>query len=323
MATLSKNGKNKLDKLMIRKYKLDLKVVLADDYASFPIMMIFYFLLMINPPPFFYFLIKNYGVNNFLLFAFLVVILPVLINIIITLILNYAKKSWRIKKNDEGMKAISSLAFCEVPILLFCYFPSNLSELFWWIITIFGLYIGFWKERAPLIQYAVDLYYIERNRFNSSMEHISRFEPSLGVLILTLLTVILLAFLNIYPVPFFLLFYLKYPIQKIFFSNYNPQKFYKNWFNYHHKFLNIIIDIYMMIYLAIIIFSATILVIPNLSNEDFMILIIGILIAEIWAAAVIIPSTIREFREKPLTEKELNEKENEKKGDSIFINPFI
>jgi len=116
-----------------------------------------------------------------------------------------------------------------VPMILIFYIPTNSFELFWWILTLFGLYVGFGKERAPLIRYGIALSRLERRRFETDIQDFIQVESSIFCLIDSLFVVMMMASLYIYPVPFLLILYFKYLVKRIYFNDLSPEVFYENW----------------------------------------------------------------------------------------------
>jgi len=146
-----------LDKEQIKDFKeLTVNPGIVDATVATVIQFFFILIITFIHPPIFS-LISN---NSVLIIPFIsLLILPILIIMVIDFVNNY-KKIKEKKKEDikRDLKLISAISFYTVPILFIIYFPSTILELIFWTITAFGLYVGFGKDRFPLIKYSIELY---------------------------------------------------------------------------------------------------------------------------------------------------------------------
>ena len=125
----------------------------------------------------------------------------------------------RNRDEEKGNKMISLFTYYSIPLIFILYIPLNMIELIMWIVPLFGLYIGFWKERFPLIRYSIDLYKVERYRDKATKKSKMNAFTSQYSLIFCLLMFLIMAASKIYPIPFLFLFYLKYYFRRKFFDN--------------------------------------------------------------------------------------------------------
>ena len=124
----------------------------------------------------------------------------------------------RNRDEEKGNKMISLFTYYSIPLIFILYIPLNMIELIMWIVPLFGLYIGFWKERFPLIRYSIDLYKVERYKDKATKKSKMNASTCLDSLIFTSLMFLLTAAAEVYPTPVLLLFYLKYYFRKKFYT---------------------------------------------------------------------------------------------------------
>ena len=221
----------------IEKRELSLSYGTSDVLISFAFGTFFSLIIVIIGSTSTDFLIEKFGKDILFFLIIMFIIVPYGVMIAIQLILaakeHFYKYSY--EKYEKGMKVFSSLTFHDVPFILAIYFPTTIWELFLWSLTIFGLYVGFGKERAPLIRYGIDVYRLERLRAHASIKTVRNVVTSFCCLIISLFIIIPIASYRVYPVPFLLVFYFKYFFQRVYFNDYNSQKFYENWQNAENK----------------------------------------------------------------------------------------
>ena len=215
----------------IEKRKLSLSYATADVIISFAFGTFFSLIIVSIGSTSTDFLIEKFGKEILVLLLMMFVIVPYGVMIGIQLILAAKEHFYKYSydKYEKGMKVFSSLAFHDVPLILAIYFPTTIWELFLWSLTIFGLYVGFGKERAPLIRYGIDVYRLERLRARASEKTVRNVVSSFFCLIISILIIFPVASYRVYPVPFLLVFYFKYFFQRVYFNDYDSQKFYENW----------------------------------------------------------------------------------------------
>lgn len=156
-------------------------------------------------------------------------IIPILLISIIDLVNNYKK----IKKKDKetvfkDYRLISALSFYIIPILFLIYLPTNTLEFYLWMITALALYIGFGK--FPLIKYSIELFHFPSNHLYFNKKVVRNIIPSVFCLGITMWIILLAISLSIYPIPFLLIFNIKYIVQRKYFHNFSPENFYENWY---------------------------------------------------------------------------------------------
>lgn len=227
-----------LEEEEIKKFKeLTLNPGVLDAIIALGIQFFFILIIIVIPPPIFS-IIRN---NNYLtIIYFSLLIYPILIILLIDLINNYKKiKSKGSDKKLKDFKLISAISFYTIPILFLTYLPTTTLELILWIITAFGLYIGFGRERIPLIRYSINLFHFPCNELYFNKKVVRIIIPSVYCLNITLWIVLLAISLRIYPIPLLLIYYIKYIIQRKYFPDLVSEDFYENWDKSERLLINI------------------------------------------------------------------------------------
>jgi hypothetical protein len=151
---------------------------------------------------------------------------------------------WRYRRDrgrTKGLKLISSMVFLLVPSVLLAYYPTNFLELILWLLTIFCLYVRFGKEPTPLIRYFKAMYNFQGKQGSATKLEVKISVPSQFAIVITTPVVCIAIALHIYPVPFLLVYFCKYILQKKYFSDFSDDVFYKNWKQGERKALHIFI----------------------------------------------------------------------------------
>lgn len=217
-----------LEEKEFKKFKeLTLNPGAIDAMIALGIQFFFILIITIITPPIFRIIRNN---DHLIIIYFFILIFPILIILLIDLVRNYKKiKSKRRDKKIKDFKLISAISFYTIPILFLIYLPTTTLELILWIITAFGLYVGFGRERFPLIRYSIDLFHFPCNELYFNKKVVRNIIPSVYCLNITLWIVLLAIALRIYPIPLLLIYYIKYIVQKKYFPDLLSEDFYENW----------------------------------------------------------------------------------------------
>jgi len=237
----------KLDKSLTRI--TGLSVGLFENGVAFLFLFLFTYLLSYARPPIsLLFLAFN---NTVIILVFYLFPLVTISCIEIGWYFHYRKS----KKIDNGHKLVPVLPYYIVPMFLVLYLPLTMIEWVSWALTVFGLYVGFGKERFPLIKYGTDVYRVEWHKFNSTKKSVKNVWSSQITLLLSLSVFSLMVLLKIYPVPFLLIFYVKYYFLKIYFDNEEDGVFYKRWERFEDTAFMIVLWIAMILYGIVLVIS--------------------------------------------------------------------
>ncbi|MGQ4876507.1 MAG: hypothetical protein ACP6IY_20780 [Promethearchaeia archaeon] len=211
----------KLDKEKL--YSRDLPIGIGEN-IFFSLLLFFYIYIFnyITPPISLLIPFLQNQFNFYMVFYFI----P-LISITVVEVIFYFQK--RKKRNEiKGNKLLPIFTYYLIPMNFILYIPLNFIELILWMITFIGLYIGFYKERFPLIKYSIDLYHIELYRINSSKASLKNAIVSLDCIFISIWIFLILVSFKIYPIPALLLFYLKYYLIRRYFKFDDDNIFYES-----------------------------------------------------------------------------------------------
>ncbi len=241
--------------------KIDLDFAVYDNTIAILFLFFLFILFLAFPPKIFSIMIESLGGSLSFILSVILIILPIIIVILIEILLHIHEKR-KGDKSEFSIKSISFTAFYAIPLFFLVYFPTTIIECIFWIITIVGIYIGFGKEHFPLVKYGIHMPQLERTKDITNENNAINILTSIHSLNLCTWIILVIITFNVYPVPFLLIFYIKYYFKKKYFSD-SSVKLYKKWKLFEESIMKFL---YIFVFILVIVLAVQFGVVIGLNN---------------------------------------------------------